>query len=238
MSANETLQIKQQLALAMQLNDDASFADFCWTGNELLQQQLLPMTPEPTQRVFYFWGHEGAGKSHLLQAYCQAMSHIQRTVTYVPLKTLRDWDPAVLEGMEAHDVVALDDVDVIAGCAVWEEAVFHLYNRIQERQGVCLFAAQHPPHTITIQLPDLQSRLAAALVLQVHELSDEDKITTLQGHAKKRGLELPSVVGHYIVNRCARNMQDLQAILERLDHASLVAQRKLTIPFVKGILGV
>jgi len=34
------LQIKQQLALAMQLNDDASFADFCWAGNELLQQQL------------------------------------------------------------------------------------------------------------------------------------------------------------------------------------------------------
>ena len=70
------------------------------------------------------------------------------------------------------------------------------------------------------------------------ELKDEDKINTLQEHAKKRGLELSKSVGHYILNRCARNMHDLQTVLDRLDHASLVAQRKLTIPFVKDVLGV
>ena len=74
--------------------------------------------------------------------------------------------------------------------------------------------------------------------MQIHELKDEDKINTLQEHAKKRGLELSKSVGHYILNRCARNMHDLQTVLDRLDHASLVAQRKLTIPFVKDVLGV
>lgn len=238
MSANGLSPIKQQLALAVQLNDEASFADFFWVGNELLQQQLMPVFPETSDRFFYLWGVAGSGKSHLLQAYCQAMSLSSYSVAYVPLNLLHQWGPAVLEGMEEHAVVAIDDLECIAGQSVWEEALFHLYNRIHDRQNVCMFASQLSPMATAIQLPDLRSRLACTLVMQVHELADEDKINTLQRHAKKRGLELPTAVGQYIVNRCARNMHDLHAILDQLDLASLVAQRKLTIPFVKDVLGV
>lgn len=231
-------QIKQQLVLTVPYNDETSFADFCWTGNELLQQQILSILPEKKERLFYLWGSTGSGKSHILQAACQAMSQVGHAVAYLPLKLLQDWDPAILEGMADHDLVAVDDIDAIAGNVAWEEALFHLYNRLQTQQNILLVTGQLPPAVTPIRLPDLRSRLAFALVLQIHELSDDDKIHTLQGHAKKRGLELPTSVGQYIINRCARNMHDLQAILERLDHASLVAQRKLTIPFVKEVLEV
>lgn len=231
-------QIKQQLVLTVPFNDETSFADFCWTGNELLQQQILSILPEKKERLFYLWGSAGSGKSHILQAACQAMSLVGHAVAYLPLKLLQDWDPAILEGMADHDLVAVDDIDAIAGNDAWEEALFHLYNRLQTQQNILLVTGQVPPAVMPIRLPDLRSRLAFALVLQIHELSDDDKIHTLQGHAKKRGLELPTSVGQYIINRCARNMHDLQAILARLDHASLVAQRKLTIPFVKEVLEV
>ncbi len=222
----------------MQCNDEASFADFCWTGNELLQQQILPLESEKKERCFYVWGAAGSGKSHLLQAACQAMSHARHSVVYLPLKLLQQWDPAILEGMEDHTLVAIDDVDHIAGNRVWEEALFHVYNRIQAQQSILLMTGQTAPTLTAIHLPDLRSRLSCAMILQIHELGDDDKINTLQDHAKKRGLDLPTSVGQYILNRCARNMHALQDILDRLDHASLVAQRKLTIPFVKNILGV
>ena len=68
------------------------------------------------------------------------------------------------------------------------------------------------------------------------ELNDEDKISTLKQHALKRGFDLPESVGQYLLSRCSRNMHDLHQLLNRLDDASLVAQRKITIPFVKEIL--
>jgi DnaA-homolog protein len=237
-AAKDSSQIKQQLALAMQRNDEASFADFCWAGNELLQQQILISLPEKKEHLFYVWGVPGSGKSHLLQATCQAMAQTGQLVAYLPLKLLHNWDPAILEGMSEHALVAVDDIDTIAGNKSWEEALFHLYNRLQAQHNTLIVTGQIPPVFTTLRLADLRSRLTCALILQIHELSDEKKINTLQEYAKKRGLELPKSVGHYILSRCARNMHDLQAVLDRLDHASLVAQRKLTIPFVKDILAV
>lgn len=238
MAAKDSSQIKKQLALAMQRNDEASFADFCWAGNELLQQQILISLPEKKEHLFYVWGAPGSGKSHLLQATCQAMSQTGQLVAYLPLKLLHTWDPAILEGMSEHALVAVDDIDIIAGNKVWEEALFHFYNRLQAQHNTLIVTGQIPPVFTTLRLADLRSRLTCALILQIHELSDESKINTLQEYAKKRGLELPKSVGHYILSRCARNMHELQAVLDRLDHASLVAQRKLTIPFVKDILAV
>lgn len=236
--ATSIADITQQIALSVPYNDETNFSDFCWTGNDLLQQQLMSVLPEKKEQLFYLWGNIGSGKSHLLQASCQNMSQTGCSVAYLPLKLLHDWDPAILEGMADHDLVAVDDIDHVAGRSAWEEALFHLYNRLQAQQNILLVAGQMPPASTTIRLPDLRSRLAYALTLQIHELSDDDKIHTLQGHAKKRGLELPTTVGQYILKRCARNMHDLQAILARLDYASLVAQRKLTIPFVKEVLEV
>ena len=75
-------------------------------------------------------------------------------------------------------------------------------------------------------------------MIQISELSDEHKITTLQRHAQKRGFELPTIVVQFLISRCARNMHDLHRLLNRLDETSLAAQRKITIPFVKQALSL
>lgn len=270
MSIPDFSQINSQLTLAMQCNDEANLTDFCWSGNELLQQQIIALLPrhleqacypersegapasreilssayiesqndESIARILYIWGSSGSGKTYLLQAICQEMAKQNHTVAYLPLKLLRDWDPAILEGMSDYHLVAVDDIEHIAGHKAWEEALFHLYNRLQAQNKNLIFTSQISPLCMPLQLADLRSRLTCAFIAQIHELNDEDKISTLQTRAKKCGLELPNSVGHYILNHCARNMHELHSILERLDHASLVAQRKLTIPFVKNVLSV
>jgi DnaA family protein len=40
------------------------------------------------------------------------------------------------------------------------------------------------------------------------------------------------------LTRCGRTMFELFQLLEQLDAASLTQQRRLTIPFVKQVLGV
>ena len=51
-------------------------------------------------------------------------------------------------------------------------------------------------------------------------------------------MKLPVDVGRFLLNRLSREMDLLLNTLDRLDNASLEAQRKLTIPFVKEVLGL
>ena len=105
-------------------------------------------------------------------------------------------------------------------------------------QTILLIANQNSLQTSKIRLPDLRSRLAWGLVLQLNELDDEAKITTLQQQASLRGFELPYTVASFLIARCARNLHDLHHLLDKLDRASLAAHRKITIPFVKSILAI
>ena len=100
-----------------------------------------------------------------------------------------------------------------------------------------VLASHAPPAQHAWGLPDLGSRLAASVVFQVKPLADEQKIAALQLRANAWGLGLSLEVGNYLINHYSRDMHALQAALEKLDQASYIAQRRLTIPFVKTILG-
>lgn len=228
----------QQLALAIQLNDEARLHDFCWTNNTLIKSQFEMMFRQQGERLLYLWGNTGSGKSHLLQAFCQEISSPYSAV-YLPLSLLKEWGPESIEGVEMQDLICIDDIDAIAGNSHWEEALFHLYNRIKDNEhSQLIISGKLPPAAMPIKLPDLRSRLGWGLVMQVNELEDEDKITTLQHHAQKRGFDFPTSVGQFLLNRCSRNMHDLNQLLNHLDRASLAAQRKITIPFVKTTLQI
>lgn len=230
--------MSRQLALAIQLNNDATLDDFCWGDNALLQQQLQQALNGVGERLIYLWGNAGSGKSHLLQACCQAVS-ANHSAIYLPLQTLKEWGPDVLEGIDEQTWISIDDLDAIATNTVWEEALFHLYNRVRDNeQTTLIISGKYPPSNMSISLPDLRSRLSWGLVIQLNELRDDEKINTLKLHAEKRGFELPSSVGQFLLKRCSRNMHDLNTLLNRLDEASLIAQRKITIPFVKDVLGI
>lgn len=230
--------MNKQLALAIQLNDEATFSDFCWENNALLKQQLQQTLLGLGESLIYLWGPPGSGKSHLLQACCQAVDKTQSSI-YLPLEMLKSWGTEIIDGIDEQTFIGIDDIDAIAHNTLWEETLFHLYNRIRDNEKTTLImTGKYPPSQMQLQLQDLRSRLAWGLVMQVNELSDQDKVDTLIRQAEKRGFELPVSVAQFLLNRCARNMHDLKALLNQLDEASLIAQRKITIPFVKDTLGI
>lgn len=227
--------MNRQLALAIQLNDEATLADFCWGTNTLLQQELRSSLLGEGERLFYLWGTAGCGKSHLLQACCQLKSNA--SASYLPLTLLKEWGPESIADLDEQTLIAIDDIDAIANNPLWEEALFHLFNRVRDNgKTILLISSQQPLSSLNIKLADLKSRLAWGLVMQLNELSDDLKIKTIQQYAHKRGFELPATVGQFLLTRCARNMHDLHHILDYLDKASLAAQRRITVPFVKAIL--
>jgi len=129
-------------------------------------------------------------------------------------------------------------MDAIAGQGQWEEAVFHLYNQIREQGGGLVVSSHSAPAHLQLCLPDLRSRLGWGLMYQLKSLDDRQRLQALQLRAQQRGCEMPDETGRYLMRRLPRDMPVLFDLLDQLDEASLVAQRKLTVPFVKSVLGL
>ena len=226
--------MNQQLALTIQLNDEANLTNFCWGDNALLEKELLNSLNTFDAAFFYIWGDTGRGKSHLLQACCNYLSH--KTSIYLPLKILKDFSPKCIENIGEPDLIAIDDIDAIVEDKAWEEALFHLYNRIRDsHNSLLVISSQQPLASLSLKLPDLKSRLSSGLTAELLELNDEFKIKTIEAHAKSRGFILPTTVSEFLIKRTTRGMHELYHLVDRLDKESLAAQRKITIPFVKEI---
>ena len=229
-----------QLPLGVRLRDDATFANYYPGANAAALgyvERLCEADAGWTDSLIYLWGAAGVGRSHLLQAACLRFEQRDEAAVYLPLAEVADYGPELLDNLEQCELVCLDDLEAVAGRADWEEALFHLFNRLRDAGKRLLLAAATSPRELGVQLPDLQSRLTLALVFQLQELVDEDKLRALQLRASRRGLQMPDEVGRFILTRGARSMSALFELLEQLDQASLQAQRKLTIPFLKETLG-
>ncbi len=229
-----------QLPLGVRLRDDATFANYYPGANAAALgyvERLCEAEAGWAESLIYLWGGDGVGRSHLLQAACLRFEQRGEQAVYLPLAEVADYGPELLDNLEQCELVCLDDLDAIAGRAEWEEALFHLFNRLRDSGRRLLLSAAASPRELPVQLPDLQSRLTLALVFQLQALSDEDKLRALQLRASRRGLHLTDEVGRFILTRGTRSMSALFELLERLDQASLQAQRKLTIPFLKETLG-
>jgi DnaA-homolog protein len=227
-----------QLPLSLRLKDEATFANFYPGRNTEIITELAKTASGSGERMIYLCGSRGQGRSHLLQAACHQAHQQQLTSVYLPLGSLQNFSPDMLDGLESLSLVCIDDLHVIAGRLEWEEAVFHLYNRIHDAGNRLVIAANDLPKQIALHLPDLISRLSWGIVYQLHALTDEEKLAALTMRADSRGISLSEETAKYILNHCPRHMGTLLAALDALDNASLAAQRRLTIPFVKEVLQV
>jgi DnaA family protein len=169
-----------------------------------------------------------------LQAACAAVADGGGLASYVDLDSPAE--PGWLEGCENLDLVCLDALDAVAGAAAWNEAIFRLHTLMQDTATRLYVTTTVPPASIRFQLPDLRSRLLAASVHQLQDLDEAGQAEALQRRAEQRGLELSPEAAAYLVHRLPRDMHSLCAVLDRLDEASLAAQRRLTVPFLKQAL--
>lgn len=195
-------------------------------------QALATASPAPW---VYLQGSIGSGRTHLLLAAAQAASAAGRRVQYLPLATLADRASA-LRGVAGSEWLALDDLGALAGQREAEHALFDLYNQTRAEGGAMLFAADGIPTELGIDLPDLRSRLGACTQFALKPLDDIERRHVLKAQAVARGIELDEPVLDWLFARYARDLGALLDLLERLDQASLAAQRRITVPFLRGFL--
>lgn len=225
-----------QLPLNISLSESASLDSYVAGDNKQALSSVQSCSTGQGERFIYLWGTEGTGRSHLLQAACRSAAQSGLTVSYLPLDQIDSFTPDILLGFEGMDLVCVDDVQMIAGKPSWEQALFHLYNRMRDGGARMMVSGDRVHTELPLKLPDLGSRLGWGLSYRLQPLGDADKTLALIGNAKGRGMDLPVETARYILEHTTRDMGSLIATLEKLDLASLAAGRKLTIPFVRTLL--
>jgi len=227
----------QQLPLGVRLPDRAVFASFLPGRNREALEHAGRVAAGETAGATWLCGPESSGKTHLQQAICSQAAESRRA-GYFPLAELAPLGTGVLEGLPQLQCICLDDLEAVAGRLQWEKAIFGLLREVEEGGGSLVMAARPPPALVAWALPDLGSRCGAAAVLALRALDEAEQQQALQLRARLRGFELPEETSRWLQRRFPRDMRRLYALLDTLDEAALAAQRRLTVPFIREVLGL
>jgi DnaA family protein len=228
--------MNKQLPLPLVLPEHSTLDDYIFGHNQTLQDLLRQQREQHNQPLLYLTGPVGAGRTHLLLGQCQAAQTLGLQVTYLPCTQYTQLHPTIFQDLAQLNLVALDDIDCLAGQADWEAALFHLYNQARDRQCQLLVSATAAARGLPFQLPDLSSRLSSGITYRHRPLTESQQAQLLSQLASRQGLSLPETVSHYLLQRYTRDTHKLVALMHDLNQASLSTQRPLTIPFVRNYL--
>lgn len=210
----------RQLTLDLIRPRTPSFDNFVVGRNAEPLSILRAIAAGRGEAFVYLWGEPGCGRTHLLAALATA-----RPALFVDAQApLPDFAPEAT-------LYLVDDVD--ARDAESQQRLFVLMNEVRARPGTTLVSTGS---AAPAQLPlrdDIRTRLAWGLVYQVHALTDDEKATALDAHARSRGLALPPDVIAYLLTHMPRDMRTLVAIVDALDEYALAARRSVTVPLVR-----
>ncbi|PCJ16176.1 MAG: DnaA regulatory inactivator Hda [Gammaproteobacteria bacterium] len=221
----------------MRLKEENSFDNFYVADkNKLALASINQCLQEQGDWFLYLWGGHQAGLTHVLQACCRQMAVQNELAFYLPMDELVQSPTDILDNLETYQLVCIDNIDCVANEPAWQEALFHLYNKIKQHNGRLIVSSHCAPALLDFSLSDLKSRLSAGTTFNVHALDDVEKMQALKQRFLLRGLKANDEVLNFVLRRSDRNMAALMDTLEQLDGRAFDERRKLTIPFVKEVM--
>lgn len=215
----------RQLALDITLSPAATFENFVTGRNAELVAHVRAAITGRGERFLYVWGGPGSGRTHLLRA---AAAQSGDAACYFTSQDTVTFD-------ERASLMLVDDVELLNADA--QIALFHRFNALRESGGSLIASGDVPPVQLKLRA-DLVTRLSWGLVLQMHPLTDDEKVAALAQRAHARGFTLSNDVIAYLLTHAPRNTGALFATLDALDRYALEAKRAVTVPLVREWLAL
>lgn len=225
----------RQLPLALRYPPDQRFETFVATAGEVAAQ-VRAMADGRGQGSVYLVGAAGTGKTHLALAACAEAEAHGRSAAYLAPASAAGRLREALEGLHTRQMIALDGIDAIAGDRDDELALFDFHNRAHDSGCRLLYTAACLPEALALTLPDLRSRLSQCTRAALSPLDDAGRREVLRRRAQRRGLQVDPAAIDWLLRRVDRDLVSLTALLDALDRASLAAQRRITVPFLRQVL--
>ena len=174
----------------------------------------------------FLHGGSGLGKTHLLQAITREFFiNGERRIRYVQCEKfvqlfVRALQNRTIEQFRSEfrnlKVLAIDDVQMIAGKKSSQEELLETIDAIAQAGGQVLLACDLPPRKCQFLHQQLQNRFSAGLVVRIDPPDLETRLSILERESIRSGIMVPADVLHYIADNVRTNVRELLGSLVRL----------------------
>lgn len=233
------------------LSPDYTFENFI-TGptNHLAHAASVAVANQPgvAYNPLFIHGGVGLGKTHLLQAICQAIMHSfpQTRICYLSCDTfMNHFLDCVQRGQmnQFHhryrhvDVLVIDDIHILANRERTQEEFFHTFNALHQSRKQIVLSSDSPPSEIPQLEERLVSRFSWGLVTNITRPDYETRVAIVRAKAKLRGLKLPDDVVSYIAGRIDSNTRELEGAITTLQGYAVLQRQPISLALAQQALG-
>ena len=187
--------------------------------------ELLDKWPDWPEPSIILCGPESCGKSHFV--------NVWRNLSGARKSHASELDEPLVENLSDCKNLVIEDID--QGLKD-ETALFHILNLTKEKNNRLLLTTRKMPGDFHPILPDLRSRLRSLPVFTIDQPDDHLLKTILLKLFDDRQLNIEPDVLNYIFTHIDRSMSSILEFVNKLDHASLTSQKKITKHFARKII--
>jgi chromosomal replication initiator protein len=209
--------------------------------------QAVAQAPGKSYNPLFLYGGVGLGKTHLLHAIGQHVSHHKKSsrVAYVSSeKFTNEYIDAIQNNQlvkfrkkyRQTDVLLIDDIQFLAGKERIQEEFFHTFNALHEAHKQIVLTCDRPASEIQGLEHRLVSRFEWGLVTDLQPPDVEMRLAILNKKAQIMGVALPIEIMEFLANRIRTNIRRLEGALIRVASYASLTGKKLTIEIVEGLL--
>ena len=192
-----------QMRLPLQSDLPEDVAGFVVSDSNRAAVEALGDWPGLLGGTMAVWGPPGCGKSRLGQIWAERVGAV----------ALHGAEAALIDPLEIEGRPVLLDQAQEAD----DETLFHLINLAQGPGGALLMLARPAPPTWAVALPDLRSRLDAAVSVPMQAPDDAVLAAILEARFAERGIRPTREVIPFLLRRIDRSAAAAAEVVARLD---------------------
>lgn len=235
----------------MVINPDYSFETYIvGPNNRLAHAAAVAVSQQPGNSYNPFFIHSGVGlgKTHLLQAICQAIlaNNPDCRIYYVSCEGfVSQFMEAVQAGQMLQfrhkfrdiDVLVVDDIHFLAAHERTQEEFFHTFNSLSQSHKQIVLSSDAAPNEIPKLEDRLLSRFKSGLVARMDKPCYETRLAILRIKSRLRGLVLPDDVLCYVAHHTDSNIRELEGALTQLQATAMAMNRIIDLELAREALG-
>lgn len=203
--------------------------------------------PAKNYNPLFLYGGSGLGKTHLIYAICGEVrkNHPEYKLIYVKGEEFANELIAAIRGnttaefkdkYRQADLLAVDDIQFIAGKERTQEEFFHTFNSLYECGKQIILTSDRPPKEIKTLEDRLRTRFEWGLLADVQPPDFETRMAIISRKAESYHLPMPDDVCTYIANKLKTNIRQLEGVVKRLNAHNQLTGSPITLMLAESVI--
>ncbi len=214
-----------QLIFDISLQAKYNSEDFMVSKSNNEAFDYISSWPKWVDMGVFLYGPAACGKTHLAHVWAY-----ENQAVFIKAADLPTIDVA-----QTPLYIVVEDIQKLTPKS--SESLFHLYNYLYQKKGNLIVTSDTPLANLTLSLKDLKSRLSRLVSLQMKS-PDEDlmRLFIMKLFSDLQVTVLDNEI-NYLASHLNRDFKYVFHFIKTLNNRSIAEKRKITIPFIKLVLG-